>query len=116
MFLRAYAGVPACDAFAETWAPVVKEHQDAAIQHLRARNGASDPAERFAEGVAAIREGFFFHECADPEFLKALAEERKKAKPAKDVAKDYDTLVPAFEKAMKEAYRSFEATDRKMKM
>jgi predicted esterase len=116
MFLRAYAGVPACDAFAETWGPVLKEHQEAAIKHLRARNGASDPAERFAEGVAAIREGFLFHECGDPAFLKALAEERKKAKPAKDVGKEYDTLVPAFEKALKESTRSFESVDRKTKL
>jgi hypothetical protein len=118
MFLRAYAGVPACDAFAEKWAPVMKEHQEAAIRHLRARNASKDPAEAFAEGVAAIREGFFFHECSDPDFLKSLAQARKdkKLKLPKEAAKEYDDLVPAFEKGIEEGYRSFEAAERKVKM
>jgi poly(3-hydroxybutyrate) depolymerase len=118
MFLRAYRGVPACDAFAETWAPVLKEHADAAIRHLRAYHGAKDPAEGFAEGVAAIREGFLYYGCMDPDFLKRLAEWRKdkKLKLPKDAVKEYDTLVPDYEKAIKEGFRSFEAADRKVKM
>jgi len=118
MFLRAYRGVPACDAFAETWAPVMKEHTDAAIRHLRAMHGTKDPAEAFAEGVAAIREGFLFHECMDPQFLKQLAEWRKdrKLKLPKEAVKEYDDLVPPYEKAISESYRSFEAAERKAKV
>lgn len=117
MFLRAYRGVPACDAFAETWAPVVKEQTEAAIRHLRALHATKDPAEAFAEGVAAIREGFFFHECMDPDFLKQLAEWRKdrKLKLPKEAVKEYDDLVPDYEKAIKEGFRSFEGADRKVK-
>jgi predicted esterase len=118
MFLRAYRGVPACDTFAETWAPVLKQHTDAAIRHLRAMHATKDPAEAFAEGVAAIREGFFFHECTDPEFLKQLGAWRKdkKLKLPKEAVKEYDDLVPAYEKAIQEGFRSFEAAERKAKM
>ncbi|MCK6459603.1 MAG: hypothetical protein L6Q95_06870 [Planctomycetes bacterium] len=118
MFLRAYRGVPACDAFAETWAPVMKQHADAAIAHLRAMHATKDPAEAFAEGVAAIREGFLYHECMDGQFLKQLGEWRKdrKLKLPKEAARDYDELVPPYEKAMQQGYRSFEAADRKSKV
>ncbi len=118
MFLRAYRGVPACDALRETWAPVMKEHADAAIPHLRAMHATKDPAEAFAEGVAAIREGFLFHECMDAGFLKQLAEWRKdrKVKLPKEAAKEYDDLVPVYEKAIQQGYRSFEAAERKAKV
>jgi predicted esterase len=118
MFLRAYRGVPACDAFAETWAPVIKAHADAAGQHFRAMQGTKDPAEAFVEGVAAIREGFLHYECMDGDFLKQLAGWRKdkKLKLPKEAVKDYDDLVPLYEKAIQQGYRSFEAAERKAKV
>lgn len=118
MFLRAYRGVPACDAFGEKWAPVVKQHADAAIRHLRAMHATKDPAEAFGEGVAAVREGFLYDECTDPEFLKQLAAWRKdkKLKLPKEAVKEYDDLVPAYEKAIQEGFRSFEAAERKAKV
>jgi predicted esterase len=118
MFLRSYRGVPSCDAFAETWDPVLKEHATAAIGHLRAMHGTKDPAEAFVEGVAAIREGFLYHECMDPEFLKQLGAWRKdkKLKLTKEAVKEYDDLVPLYEKALQQGYRSFEAADRKTKV
>jgi predicted esterase len=118
MFLRAYRGVPACDAFAGKWEPVVREQTEAAIRHLRAMHAAKDPAEAFAEGVAAIREGFLFHECSDPEFLKRLGQWRKdrKLKLPKEAVKEYDDLVPLYEKAIQEGFRSFEAAERKAKV
>lgn len=118
MFLRAYRGVPACDAFAEKWDPVLKQHADAALPHLRAMHGAKDPAEAFAAAVAAIREGFLYDECMDSDFLKRLAELRKdkKLKLPKEAVKEYDDLVPLYEKAMQQGYRSFEAAERKTKV
>jgi len=118
MFLRAYRGVPACDAFAETWGPVMKQHANEAIRHLRAMRTTKDPAEAFGEGVAAIREGFFYEGCTDPDFLKQLGEWRKdkKIKLPKEAVKEYDDLVPAYEKAIQEGFRSFEAAERKAKV
>jgi len=118
MFLRCYRGVPACDAFAEKWDPVLKEQTEAAVRHLRALHGTKDPAEAFVEGVAAIQEGFFHYECMDPDFLKQLGAWRKdkKLKLPKDAVKAYDDLVPKYEKAIQEGFRSFEAADRKARM
>jgi predicted esterase len=114
MFLRACRGVPACDAFAVKWDPILEEHAEAAIRHLRAMHAAKDPAKSFAEGVAAVREGFLFHECMDPEFLKRLGELRKdrKLKLPKPAVKDYDTLLPAYENSITSGLRSFTSLER----
>jgi hypothetical protein len=111
MFLRGFRGVPACDELAKEWDPVLKQHADAAIPHLRAYHAALQKGadgEAFAEGVAAIREGFLHFECVDAEFLKALARLRKEGKSLpKDAVKDYERLVPDFEKALKEGEREY---------
>ncbi|MHC4731442.1 MAG: alpha/beta fold hydrolase, partial [Planctomycetota bacterium] len=62
MFLRAYRGVPAREAFAKKWEPVVAQHGEAAVPHLRVFFRSQDPAEAFAGGVEAIKVGFLHYE------------------------------------------------------
>ncbi|MHC4547867.1 MAG: alpha/beta fold hydrolase [Planctomycetota bacterium] len=117
MFLRAYRGVPAREEFAVKWEPLLAAHREAAVPHLRLSHQSTDPAEAFREGVAAIEVGFLHYECADFEsFRRPLARWRKdrKLQLDRDAVKAYDALVPAYEKALKEAYRSFDAVNRKV--
>ena len=71
---------------------------------VRARR-SQDPAEAFAAGVEAIRVGFFYFECIDPETFRnplKKARNNKQLKLPKDALKAYDNLVPDFEKALKD--------------
>ncbi|MHC4135204.1 MAG: alpha/beta fold hydrolase [Planctomycetota bacterium] len=117
MFLRAYRGVPAREAFAKKWEPVVAQHGEAAVPHLRVFFRSQDPAEAFAGGVEAIKVGFLHYECIDPEsFRNKLRQMRnnKQIKLGKDELKAYDALVSDFEKALKDAFRSFDGVNRKV--
>jgi len=117
MFLRAYRGVPAREEFAKKWEPVVNQHAEAAVPHLRVFFRTKDPAEAFAAGVEAIKFGFLHYECIDPEtFRNPLRKMRadKQLKLPKDALKAYDAIAPDFEKALKDAFRSFDAVNRKV--
>jgi predicted esterase len=117
MFLRAYRGVPAREDFAKKWEPILQQHAEAAVPHLRTFFQSKDPAEAFAAGVDAVRVGFFYYECIDPEtFRKALnrARNNKQLKLPKDALKAYDEVVPTFEKALKDGFRSFDGINRKV--
>ena len=117
MFLRAYRGVPAREEFAKKWEPVVKQHGEAAVPHLRTFFRTKDPVEAFAAGVEAIKVGFFHYECIAPDnFRTPLRNTRnnKQLKLPKDALKAYDAIVPDFEKALKDAFRSFDSVNRKV--
>ena len=122
MFLRAYRGVPARDAFAQKWEPVLEQHKQAAVPSLRTyyqSKRAGKIAEAFAGGVAAIEAGYLHYECADREFLKTMAawaKDAKKLRLPRDAAKTYKEMVPGYEKALKGAYRSFDGVNRKVKL
>ena len=117
MFLRAYRGVPAREDFAKTWERVLSRHAEEAVPHLRVFFRSKDPAEAFTAGVEAIKVGFLHYECIDTEsFRKKLRQMRnnKQLKLGKDALKAYDALVPDFERALKDAFRSFDGVNRKV--
>jgi hypothetical protein len=117
-FLRDFDGVPECDALAKEWADrLAKQKKDAQTslrEFCRARQ--KEPGKAFAAGVEAIRAGFLWCECADPEFLKSLAAWRgdaAKLKLAKADVKAYDDVVPVFVSARKKGLDEYAAIARK---
>jgi predicted esterase len=113
IFLRAFQGVPACDALAETWKETRATHEKEAIAHLRKHYAAlkkSDFAVAYEEGVAAIQHGFLWHECWDADFrknLQAWHKDAKKLKLSKKALKDYDAVMPAFDKQIAAGWKEF---------
>ncbi|MHC4952964.1 MAG: alpha/beta fold hydrolase [Planctomycetota bacterium] len=118
MFLRSFRGVPSCEVFATDWDPAIDKHREAAVPQLRLyyQNRGNNVAAAFAAGVAAIEAGFLHYECNDNRFLKALEDWAKQAKRwqiPRDVLKRYNAIVPAYKKALQEAYRSCDGVNRK---
>jgi len=111
-FLRDFDGVPACDAMAKDWADRVARHKSDGVKALKEfyRTSRKDPAKAFPAGVEAIREGFLWCECADPEFLNTLSGWRAdaaKLKLGKADLKAYDDVVPAFVAARKKGFDAY---------
>ncbi len=98
-FMRAFDGVPACDAYVETFARVLKKHQKDAIKSLKKywpamRSG--DKAKAFDMAVKALEDGWLYPECHDRQLLDNLAAWRKDAKSlklSKKSVKAYDQMV-----------------------
>lgn len=115
-FLRDFDGVPACDALAKEWADRLAKHKAEGVKSLKEyyRTNRKDPAKAFPAGVEAIREGFLWCECADPEFLSTLAGWRNdaKLKLGKADLKAYDDAVPAFTSARKKGFDAYAALNR----
>jgi hypothetical protein len=113
IFLRAFAGVPACDALAERWKDTLASHEKEGVAHLRKHYAAlnkKDLADAFAEGVAAIQTGFLWRECWDADFrknLQAWHQDAKKLKLSKKALKDYDAVMPAFDKQIPAGSKAF---------
>lgn len=106
VFLRQFAGVPACDALAATWKDALEKHKERGIVHLKKyyANREKDVAGAFDEGIAAISEGFLWCEVEDKAFRDALEvwhKDAKKFKLSKKALKDYavvEGLVAAWKK------------------
>jgi len=119
MFLRAFQGVPACDALALRWKDTLETHKKEGIAHLKKYYGAqkNKPAEAFEEGVAAIGSGFLWHECWNKEgfrdVLTAWQKDAKKLKLSKKALKDYDAVMPAFDEQIAEGWKAFAALNHK---
>jgi predicted esterase len=112
LFLRDFDGVPVCDDLAKAWADRRKDHRDGAVKHLREyyRVRQKDAAKAFDEGVEAIRTGFLWYECADPELWKALdgwKDDAKRLKLTKAALKAYDGVVPVMRSACKKGLASY---------
>jgi hypothetical protein len=111
VFLRQFAGVPACDALAAAWQDTLARHRERAVADLR-RYGAArarDPSAAFEAGVAAVRGGFLWCEAQDRALWASLAEwqkDAKKLKLPKKALKDYDA-VKGLEEAWKEGWKAY---------
>ena len=117
LFLRSFMDVPARDEFAAEWTKVLDTHEKKALVQLKKYWNSKKPKERFVAGVNAIKVGYLYFRCHDNEFLKNLKTWRKTAKKmrvGKKAIKDFDTYVPALEKAIKEGYRAFDGLNRKV--
>lgn len=113
LFLRAFAGVPACDTVATAWAATLDDHRDRGVAHLKKyyASRAKDPAAAFEEGVAATREGFLWCEVQDRELRETLVgwqKDAKKLKLGKKALKDFDA-VKGLDEAWKDGWKAFES-------
>jgi poly(3-hydroxybutyrate) depolymerase len=116
-FLRDFDGVPACDALAKDWADRLAKQKADGVKALREyyRVNRKEPAKAFPAGVEAVREGFLWCECADPEFLQTLAGWRNdaaKLKLGKTDLKAYDDVVPAFTSGRKKGFDAYAQINR----
>ncbi len=121
MFLRAFPGVPGCEAVRKNWSAILDEHKTAAIAHLRKHHEAErqgQRAESFAEGVLAVQEGFLHQECAGQEFLKKLEAWKMEAGDGEipaDSMKRFDQIILPFRKALEEGNKAFQGINRGLK-
>lgn len=112
-FLRAFPGVPVREELVARWKDTLDEHRKAALARLRAYHAAASKekvAEAFDEGVAALRTGFLWHECSDPDLRAALQGWRKDAKRwklSKGALKAFDALQPAFDRCLEDGWKAF---------
>jgi hypothetical protein len=102
-FLRDFDGVPAAEAMREEWKDRLERHADEGVkrlkEHYRLVRQGKDVPDAFSKGVEAIRVGFLYPECADPELLERLEawkKDAKKHKLSKRALEAYDEVVPAF--------------------
>jgi hypothetical protein len=119
IFLRNFAGVPACDALAEKLTKTLEKHKKTAIKHLRIfyQKRGKKEADAFQAGVTAIQSGFLHYECMDSDFLSQLekwSKDARKLRLGKKAMKGFQATVPAYRKAIKEGYREFDAVNRKV--
>lgn len=119
MFLRTFAGVPACEAFSEARGKAMARSRDAGLKHLRAywkaKNGG-DEKKAFEAGLDAIESGFLFHEVAGYDFrnqMKALREKAKDLKLTKKQQKRFDATLPLFETSQELGQRAFDRLNKK---
>jgi hypothetical protein len=116
-FLRDFDGLPQRDAVAKDWDERLAKHKADAVKSLREfyRTRQKEPAKAFAAGVEAVRVGFLWCECADPEFLKQLATWRgdAKLKLGKADQKAYDDVVAAFISARKKGLEAYAEINKK---
>ena len=119
MFLRAFAGVPARDAYAETWGKLLKKQQkDGNKQYGKYWTAMrkSKPADAFTAGVAAVKAAYLWQRITENAFLGNLATWEKNAKKhriSKKALKDYATYVKPFAKALKGGAGDFDRLNRK---
>jgi len=98
-FMRRFDGIPACDAFVESFAKELKKHRKQGIEHLKKYFPAlqkGDKAKAFEEGVLAIQTGWLWPECQDNPLrknLEAWRKDAKKLKLSKKSVKTYDEVV-----------------------
>ncbi len=100
-FLRDFDGTAACDALAKEWADRLAKQKAEAVKSLKEyfRTREKEPAKAFAAAVDAIRDGFLWCECSDPDLLSRLGAWRgdsTKWKLAKADVKAYDDVVTVF--------------------
>ena len=114
VFLRQFAGVPACDALAAAWKAEGEKHQERGIAHLKKHYASreKDAPAAFDEGLLAIREGFLWCEVQDRAFREVLVGWRKDAKKwklSKKALKEASAL-DEFESAWKKGFDEYAAT------
>ena len=119
-FMRAFDGVPACDAYVESFAKILARHQKKASASLgrywpALRGG--DHAKAFAHGVEAVEEGWLYPACHDRQLLENLQTWRKDAKAlklAKKSVKAYDGMAGRWaEHYLKDGWKSFQKVNAK---
>jgi pimeloyl-ACP methyl ester carboxylesterase len=113
LFLRGFPTVPAREELAAKLEDILKDHRERGIKNLREyyQKAGKKPAEAFAAGIQAVREGFLNVECADRAFLDQMEAWRKdaqKLKLPKAALKAFDETVPVFRKALDGGWRAFE--------
>jgi predicted esterase len=120
MFLRQFAGVPACEELAAKWKKTLEKHQEAGAAHFEkfwASRKKNDVVEAFDEGIATIAEGFLWSRAQErfPEgqsgpavqvSLKAWQKDAKKLKLSKKALKDF-AVVDMLESAWKKGAEAY---------
>lgn len=118
VFLRAFAGVPACEALRERLEKLLERHEKDALKHMRkywpARN-AGKKDEAFRAGVEALEGGFLHYLCWDAGFRGNLADWRKAAETlglrAGDT-KGYDEMIAALDSAQAQGLQAFDTINK----
>jgi predicted esterase len=116
-FLRDFDGIACCDTMEKEWEERFAKQKADAVKALREyyRVRKNDPAKAFSAGVEAVREGFLWCECSDPDFLKSLETWRAdgKLKLAKADTKSFDDVLPTFNAARKKGLQEYASLNKK---
>ena len=118
MFLRAFMGVPAREAFAAKWQKLLdkqaKEGGKLYGKYWTAmRKGKQGDA--LKAGIGAVKVAYLWQRITETQFLRNLAaweKDAKKLRVGKKVLKDYNTFVKPFGKALKNGAREFDGLNR----
>jgi len=119
MFLRAFMGVPAREAYATRWQKLLARQEKEGGQQYKdywrslQRDKAADA---FAAGVAAVEAAYLWQRVTENAFLENLAKWRKDARRlrvSKKAIKAYDARVKPLPKALQDGARAFDAVNRK---
>ena len=119
VFLRAFAGVPACDALAARWERVLGQQGKDVEKPLRTYYqalGKGDHREAFAAGAEVLEKGFLLPEAWDRSLRDNLAAWGKDAKALKIPAKAWKACSARLDdlaRSLELGYRTFETVQRK---
>lgn len=120
IFLRAFAGVPACEEVRKQYQKVVDAQEKAAEKafssYWSARNKGDD-AKAFEEGVGAIEECFLTSSCANSEFLsgmKELAGNAASLKLGKKPLSRWRAAIDRYEQGAEVGTKAFDDLNRKV--
>ncbi len=122
LFLRAFADVPAREAFVEEHKKVLDRHAkdgQKAFNKYWPLNKNKKDKKAFETAVAGLKKAFLYYDLVRRDFLRHMQDLRKRAKSlraSKRTLKDYDALVPDLLKSLKKGAQDFDSLNRKCKL
>lgn len=120
LFLRHFAGVPACDQLAADWKDAIGVQGKAADKHSRSfwKDRAAKPARAFTSGIKLVKEAFLTSASENERMLDSLEEWAKAGKKlgiGKRDLKSFKSAVPVLRDARAKGRKAFDKVGRRFR-